>query len=110
MKVSKTSGAVQVSGVQINIDSEALADAIGKAVARELAPLLSLNHQSKPLYPGPMTDPRDYIPVEIDESVMDVGVSTEGIKKAGDEPLAKETETSDNIRQNLDKLKKLKGK
>lgn len=48
--------------------------------------------------------------VEMDESIVDVGVSTKGLEKAGEIELAQEVSTEDNISGAKNKLKNLKGK
>ncbi len=110
MKISKTTQ----GSVTVNIDSEKLAEAIGKAVARELAPLL--NNQTTHIMHGTGTpfsltnqvDSEGNV-IEIDERVVDVGVSTQGIEMGDDKPLAKETTKDDNVSKSTSKLKALLG-
>lgn len=94
---------VEVKVDKMEIEITKLADAIGKAVARELAPLL--NNLSVSGHTG-------YNPsgVDIDERLHDVGISTEGLKLGTDKPLASETTKEDNVSGTRSKLQKLKRK
>lgn len=48
--------------------------------------------------------------VEMDERIVDVGVSTKGLEKPEKIELAQEVSTVDNISGGVNKLKNLKGK
>ncbi len=106
MKLTKTTQGT----IQVNIDSGELADAIGKAVARELAPLLKQGYSLTGIVMQPGQIDRNGDLVEIDERIIDVGVSTEGIEKGDNKPLAKETTKQDNVSKSTSKLKDILGK
>lgn len=79
-----------------------LAEAIGKAVGKELSRHLS--GMPKGLAFGGSGS------VQMDESLIDVGVSTKGIQNASQGPLGNETVQEDNVSSAKDKLKSLKKK
>jgi hypothetical protein len=102
MKVSKssTSGNRSVASLSKQ-DIQDIADAVGKIVIKHLGSRVGVGKALA------MSGPSS---VQMDETLIDVGVSTAGIQNASDAPLGKETHTEDNVSAAKDRLKFLKKK
>lgn len=101
MKVSKSS--ISGNGSTFSLshqDIQNIAEAIGKILIKELSSKLSEPRKGLALNSQPG--------VQMDESLVDVGVSTAGIQNASEGSIGKEIVTEDNISTSMDKLKSLK--
>jgi len=105
----KTNKNKESQGAQLHLsdkDIEKLGKEIGRAIGEYLQLFLSSNNYSRPTNINSPTS----ISSHIDERIIDVGVSTEGLVKPNTSDIVSKQITTDDLSSTTNKLKNLKRK
>lgn len=99
---------IPVAPLAVDIDEIALADRVARLVIQKL---LEAGISASPIPghsggPGPQHDTMPS--VELDSSLLDVGVDTAGLQKSSSEPIGTQTKQGDSLGTLRDRLKELK--